>query len=81
MIVETRQINCRKISLILKYSVFIVGTRQINSIFMSKKFSIPLTSESVKSGQADEVFHQLFLQCTECTAMEYGNKKNIFANL
>ncbi len=31
----------RKISLISKYSVFIVGTRQINSIFMSKKVFRP----------------------------------------
>jgi hypothetical protein len=33
-------------------------------IFMSKKFSIPLTSESVTSGQAGGVFRQLFFQCT-----------------
>ncbi len=33
--------------MISKYSVFFVGTRRINAIFMSKKFSVPLTSESV----------------------------------
>ncbi len=37
--------------------------RRINAIFMSKKFSVPLTSESVTSGQAGGVFRQLFLQC------------------
>jgi hypothetical protein len=30
---------------------------------MSKKFSVPLTSESVTSGQAGGVFRQFFLQC------------------
>jgi hypothetical protein len=30
---------------------------------MSKKFSVPLTSESVTSDQAGGVFRQLFLQC------------------
>jgi hypothetical protein len=60
MIVETHQINCRKISPISKYSVSIVGTRQINLIFMSKQFSVTLTSESVTSGQAGGVFRQLF---------------------
>jgi hypothetical protein len=30
---------------------------------MLEKFSVPLTSESVTSGQADGVFRQLFLQC------------------
>jgi hypothetical protein len=61
----TRQINCRKISLILKYSFIIVGTRQNNLIYMLKKISIPLTSASVTSGQADRVFCQLFLQCVQ----------------
>ncbi len=42
------------------YCVFVVGTRRINLIFMSKKFSVPLTSESVTSGQAGGVFRQLF---------------------
>ncbi len=41
----------------------VIGTRRINLIFMSKRFSIPLTSESVTSGQAGVVFRQLFLQC------------------
>ncbi len=58
-----RLINYRKIALISKYSVFMVGTRRIISIFMSKKFSVPLPSESVTSGQAGGVFRQLFLQC------------------
>jgi hypothetical protein len=40
-----------------EYSVIIVGTRRINLIYMLKKFSVPLTSES---GQADGVFRQLF---------------------
>jgi len=56
--------NRREIPMISKYSVFVVGTRQINSIFMSKKFSVLLTSESVTSGQAGGVFRQLFSQCT-----------------
>jgi hypothetical protein len=46
-----------------KYSAFVVGTRRNNLIFMSKKFSVPLTSESVTSGQAGGVFRQLFFQC------------------
>jgi len=62
-IIKTRQIYCRKIPLISKYSVIIVGTRRINLIYMLEKFSVPLTSESVTSGQADGVFRQLFLQC------------------
>ncbi len=33
-------------------------------MFMSKKFSVPLTNESIKSGQAGGVFRQLFLQCS-----------------
>ncbi len=69
--VGTRQINCRKIPLILKYSVIIVGTRQNNLIYMLKKFSIPLTSESVTSGQADGVFCQLFLQCVQDMLLLY----------
>jgi hypothetical protein len=48
--------------MISKYSVFVVGTRRINSTFRSKKFSVPLTSESVTSGQAGGVFRQLFFQ-------------------
>jgi hypothetical protein len=32
---------------------------------MSKKFSVPLTSESVTSGQAGGVFRQLFFQCAQ----------------
>jgi hypothetical protein len=63
-IIKTRQINCRKIPLISKYSVIIVGTRRINLIYMLEKISVPLTSESVTSGQADGVFRQLFLQCS-----------------
>jgi hypothetical protein len=51
--------------MISKYSVFVVGTHLINSIFMSKKFSVSLTSESVTYGQAGGVFRQLFLQCIE----------------
>jgi hypothetical protein len=54
--------NRREIPMISKYSVFFVETRRINAIFMSKKFSVPLTSESVTSGQAGGVFRQLFLQ-------------------
>ncbi len=54
----------REIPMISNYSVFVVGTRRINSIFMSKKFSVPLTSESVTSGQAGGAFRQLFFQCT-----------------
>ncbi len=57
--------NRREIPMISKYSVFVVGTPRINSIFMSKKFSIPLTSESVTSGQAGGVFRQLLLQCVQ----------------
>ena len=57
---EIRQINYRKISLISKYLVFIVGTRRINSIFISKKFSVPLTSESVTPGQAGWSFPSTF---------------------
>jgi hypothetical protein len=34
--------NCRKISLVSKYSVFIVGTRQIKSIFKSRSLPSPL---------------------------------------
>ncbi len=52
--------NRREIPMISKYSVFVVGARRINSIFMLKKFSVPLTSESVTSGQAGGVFRQLF---------------------
>jgi hypothetical protein len=55
--------NQREIPMISKYSVFVIGSRLINSIFMSKKFSVPLTSESVTSDQAGGVFRQLFLQC------------------
>ncbi len=58
--------NRREIPMISKYSVFFVETRRINAIFMSKKFSVPLTSESVTSGQAGGVFRQLFLQCNLC---------------
>ncbi len=57
--------------MISKYSVFVVGTRRINSIFMLKKFSVPLTSESVTSGQAGGVFRQLFLQCRYLKGFEY----------
>jgi hypothetical protein len=46
--------------MISKYSVVVVGTRRIILIFMSKTFSVPLTSESVTSGQAGGVFRQLF---------------------
>ncbi len=53
----------REIPMSSKYSVLVVGTCRINSIFKSKKFSAPLTSESVTSGQAGGVFRQLFLQC------------------
>ncbi len=53
----------REIPMVSKYSVLFVETRRINAIFMSKKFSVPLTSESVTSGQAGGVFRQLFLQC------------------
>ncbi len=38
--------------------------------FMSKKFSVPLTSESVTSGQAGGVFRQLFFQWR----VEFGYK-------
>ncbi len=55
--------NRREIPMISKYSVFVVGTRRINSICMSKKFSVTLTSESVTSGQAGGVFRQFFSQC------------------
>ncbi len=55
--------NRREIPMISKYFVFVVRTRRINSIFMSKKFSVTLTSESVTSGQAGGVFRQLFFQC------------------
>jgi hypothetical protein len=72
-IVETRKINCRKIPLISKYSVVIVGTRRINLIFMSKKFSVALTSESVTSGQAGGVFRQLFLQCMVLAQKRWGS--------
>jgi hypothetical protein len=40
-----RMENRRKIPLISKYSVIIVGTRQINLIWMSKWFSVPLILE------------------------------------
>ncbi len=55
--------NRCEIPMISKYSVFVVGTRRINSTFRSIKFSVPLTSESVTSGQAGGVFRQLFFQC------------------
>jgi hypothetical protein len=58
--------------MISKYSVFVVGTRLIYSIFMLKKFSVPLTSESVTSGQAGGVFRQLFSQCI----LKYWNIKD-----
>ncbi len=51
--------------LILKYSVLIIGTCQINLIFMSKKFSAPLTSESITSAQAGGVFRQVFFTVME----------------
>ncbi len=57
--------NRREIPMISKYSVFFVRTRRINAIFILKKFSVPLTSESVTSGQAGGVFRQLFLQCVQ----------------
>ncbi len=58
--VRTRQINCRKIPLISKYSDIIIG---ITCSACWKKCSVPLTSESVTSGQVGGVFCQLFLQC------------------
>jgi hypothetical protein len=41
---------------------------------MQKKFSVPLTSESVTSGQAGGVFRQLFLQCA-CTEISLSSRK------
>jgi hypothetical protein len=61
--------NRWEIPVISKYSVFVVGTRQINSVFMLKKFSVPLTSESVTSGQAGRVFHQFFFTVASTQAM------------
>jgi hypothetical protein len=63
MIIKTCQINYRKILLISKYSVFIVGTRQINSIFMSKKFSSPLQVSLLPLVRLGK-FSVKFLQCS-----------------
>ena len=55
---RSRRSKCMEFSFPFpEYSVIIVGTRRINLIYMLKKFSVPLTSES---GQADGVFRQLF---------------------
>ncbi len=66
--------DLREIPMLSKYSAFVVGTRRINLIFMSKKFSVPLTSESVTSGQAGGVFRQLFFQWG-------GEARNVQLNL
>jgi hypothetical protein len=41
---------------------------------MSKKFSVPLTSESVTSGQAGGVFRQLFFQCGLKSSIRYKSQ-------
>jgi hypothetical protein len=49
-----------------------------------KKFSVPLTSESVTSGQAGGVFRQLFLQCTltrcHLCSRAHGSRSTQFKN-
>ncbi len=42
---------------------------------MLKKFSVPLTSESVTSGQAGGVFRQLFLQCAVLFRIQNSESK------
>jgi hypothetical protein len=73
MIVETRQINCRKISPISKYSVAIVGTRQINSIRPPYKWVC-----YIRSGWRS--FPSTFLQCKDLrlhTRNEHRQTKNV----
>ncbi len=73
--------NRREIPMISKYSVFFVGTRRINAIFMSKKFSVPLTRESVTSGQAGGVFCQLFYSVVTWKSSVPDPDPQIFAKL
>jgi hypothetical protein len=58
--------NCRK------YSIFILGTHGSLNLQV-EKFSVPLTSESVTSGQAGGVFRQLCYSVAIPNSVSYAS--------